>query len=50
VLGTLVVFGAIVFGIGAVTLSGWQKYRVTPVVDRTAPNGRVVAPLQPVTA
>jgi hypothetical protein len=44
VLGALVVFGAIVFGIGAVALSGWQKYRGTPVADRTAPNGRVVAP------
>ena len=34
-----------VAGIGAVALSAWQKYRRTPVVDTTAPNGRVVAPL-----
>ncbi len=45
VLGGLVVFGAIVFGIGAVTLRGWQMYRGTPVADPIAPNGRVVAPL-----
>jgi hypothetical protein len=45
VLGGLVVLGAIVLGIGAVALSAGQKYRRTPVVDRTAPNGRVVAPL-----
>ena len=42
VLGALIVLGAIVFGIGAVALSGWRQYRGTPAVDRSAPNGRVV--------
>jgi len=50
VLGALVVFGAIVFGIGAVALSGWQKYRGAPEAERIAPNGRVVAPYVPVAA
>jgi hypothetical protein len=49
-LGALVVFGAIVFGIGALALSGWQKYRGAPVAEGIAPNGRVVAPRQPVAA
>ena len=48
VLGALAVFGSIVFGVGAVALSGWQKFHVAPVADRMAPNGRVVAPPQPV--
>jgi len=50
VLGALVVFGAIVFGIGAVALSGWHKYRGVPEAERIAPNGRVVAPSVPVAA
>ena len=50
VVGAVVVFGAIVFGIGAIVLSGWQKYHGAPVTDATAPNGRVVAPRQPVAA
>jgi hypothetical protein len=47
VLGALVVFGAIVFGIGAVALTGWQRYGARPAAERIAPNGRVVVP-QPV--
>jgi cytoskeletal protein CcmA (bactofilin family) len=49
VLGALAGFGAIVFGIGAVTLSGWRQYRGTPTAERSAPNGRVVVPPVPVT-
>jgi hypothetical protein len=48
VLGALAVFGAILFGIGSVVLSGWQSYRGAPVAEKTAPNGRVVAPRQAV--
>lgn len=48
VLGPLAGLAAIVFGIGSLVLSGWQSYRGAPVAEKIAPNGRVVAPRQPV--
>ena len=46
VLGALVVFAAIVFGIGALALSGWQMYRGMASAAESAPvAGQAPTPL-----
>jgi hypothetical protein len=45
VFGGLVVFGATVFGIGAIALSGWQAYRKEPVPEAAPTAGPAPAPV-----